>query len=355
MSLTPHRAASLVGRCIQGALSLSFALTGRRRCFVAYWKQGGNFGDDYLSLALTRYLKQMFPTLGIVHTGLDLDNQAPNKEDIVIIAGGGLWGPSGTQELDNHLYMTWMGLKSRLVIANLGIESFGGRSVSQMQAIGGKAALLSVRDSLSLSYAEQALGENAVLWAADTTYLSPIKVRRQAVARCIGVNLCGPEVENHHRAYSLAPVLEGLRALGASEYTLRAVAFSHGGGHSDYPHCRQVDPDCPATFSVEPYRRCEVFVGMRFHSVLLALQNEIPVIAINYSGKVRRLMQEYDLEDCCLEPDDPGLPRKLIALVQAMEGAGLAEKIRAGNARAEARLVLFKDGLERVVGEMSGE
>jgi len=94
---------------------------------------------------------------------------------------------------------------------------------------------------------------------------------------------------------------------------------------------------------------------MRFHSVLLALQNEVPVIAVNYSGKVRRLMREYDLEDFCLEPDDPTLPGKLAVLAQAVGAAPVAEKMRAGNERAQARLVPFKDALGRIIGKAGGD
>ncbi len=345
------RIVPLVARSVQAALTASLALAGKHRCFVAYWSHGNNFGDEYLSLALTRYLERTFPHVRVVHTALDLGSQAPGKGDTVIVAGGGLWGPSGTKELDSHLYSTWMRLKARLIVANLGIESFGGRSTAQLQALHAKAALFSVRDAQSLSFAEQALGKDAVLWGADTTYLSPMEILRQPVAHCIGVNLCGPEVENHFRDYSLTPIIEGLSALRALGHTLRAVAFSQGAAHADYPHCRRVDPDCPPSFSAEPYRQCVSFVGMRFHSVLLALQNRIPVVAINYSGKVRRLMQEYDLEDCCLEPDDPGLPRKLVALIQGMDKIQVSEKIRAGNARAEARLVPFTEELNRIMGK----
>lgn len=349
------KAGAPVRRRVRRALSLLAGLGGKRCCFVAYWEQGGNFGDDYLSQALTRYLGREYPRLRVVHTSLDLGGQIPGRDDVVIIAGGGLWGPSGTQELDQHLYAAWIGLGAPLVIANLGIESFGGRSADQMRAVGAKASLFSVRDAQSLAYAEQVLGAGAVLWGADTTYLSPVEVERRPVAGRVGVNLCGPEVEDHSRDYSLDLVLEGLEALRAAGHTLRAVAFSHRAAHSDLPHCRRADPDCPPRFSAEPYQQSEFFVGMRFHSVLLALQNEVPVIAVNYSGKVRRLMREYDLEDFCLEPDDPALPGTLAALAQAVGAAQVIEKIRAGNERAQARLVPFKDALGRVMGEAGDE
>jgi len=355
LNVRMRRAGARAGRRVRRALSFLTGLGGGRRCFVAYWEQGGNFGDDYLSQALTRYLGLAHPEMKVVHTGLDLGGQNPRRGDVVIIAGGGLWGPSGTQELDARLYAAWMGLEAPLVLANLGIESFGGRSAEQIRAIAAKAALFSVRDAQSLAYAEEALGAGAVLWGADTTYLSPVEVQRRPVAGRVGVNLCGPEVEDHSRDYSLDLVLEGLRALQAAGHTLHAVAFSHGAAHSDLPHCRRADPDCPPRFSTGPYQQSEFFVGMRFHSVLLALQNEVPVIAVNYSGKVRRLMREYDLEDFCLEPDDPTLPGKLAVLAQAVGAAPVAEKMRAGNERAQARLVPFKDALGRIIGKAGGD
>lgn len=50
---------------------------------------------------------------------------------------------------------------------------------------------------------------------------------------------------------------------------------------------------------------------MRFHSVLISLQNSIPVIVINYSDKVCRLMCEYNLDMYCLNPYKVSLSKLL--------------------------------------------
>lgn len=42
--------------------------------------------------------------------------------------------------------------------------------------------------------------------------------------------------------------------------------------------------------------RCNLILGMRLHSVILALMNQIPVVGINYDPKVKLLFQQFGLE-----------------------------------------------------------
>ena len=86
---------------------------------------------------------------------------------------------------------------------------------------------------------------------------------------------------------------------------------------------------------------------MHFHSVILALQNEVPVIAINYSDKVKRLMQEYGLAEYCLEPEEPDLSDKIISLMHDMDRSDIANRIREGNEKAQQRLVRFEKELHK--------
>ncbi len=49
---------------------------------------------------------------------------------------------------------------------------------------------------------------------------------------------------------------------------------------------------------------CDIFIGVRYHSVLISVQNNIPVLAIGYGKKTWRFMSENGLSDYCLRVED---------------------------------------------------
>jgi hypothetical protein len=330
--------------------SLVTTLTRRRRVFIATWMEGKNFGDDYLSSSLTDYMASICPGVKIVRANLHLDDFHLTPEDVLLIGGGGLWGPNGSGRLEERLYRAWMRAPGPLIVANIGIESFDSSSASQLTELSDKASLFSVRDETSWRIAADVLGEGKVLWGADNTYLHPIRVQREPVAGRLGVNLCGPEMENYRRRYPIQTIIESIRRLSACGYTVQATVFTYAGPLSDHKHCLQVDPDCPPCSSIAPYRHCELFIGMHFHSVVLALQNDVPVIAISYSDKVQRIMQEYDLGAYCLQPEDPDLFPRMFSLIRTMDKAEVIQRIRQGNERARRRLIPFARQLRMALG-----
>ena len=325
----------------------------KKRIFVATWREGKNFGDDYLSLALTGYLKCKFPDAKIVQTNLHLDNYNPTINDILIIGGGGLWGPNGSGRLESRLYSAWMNVQSKLIIANIGIESFDSSSVEQLTGLCNKAELFSLRDKTSWLIVKKVLGENKAFWAADNSYLNPIQIKREPIKGCIGVNLCGSEQEDYRKSYSIDSIIKSISKLSKLGYNIRAVVFTYEGPLSDYKYCKQIDPTCSRYFSIAPYRNCELFIGMHFHSIILALQNCVPVIAINYSDKVKRVMQEYGLGAYCLEPEDSELFDKMLSLIRTMDKGDIISRIRERNESARQRLIPFENKLQLIVEKLN--
>lgn len=49
---------------------------------------------------------------------------------------------------------------------------------------------------------------------------------------------------------------------------------------------------------------CGIFVGMRMHSLIFALKNGCPIIAIDYATKVNNLMQDIELEQFQIQMED---------------------------------------------------
>jgi hypothetical protein len=61
---------------------------------------------------------------------------------------------------------------------------------------------------------------------------------------------------------------------------------------------------CAAEFGPSLYENLDLMIGTAFHSVAFAIQAAVPVIAIAYAPKVRRLMAEVGLGEYVLEPDE---------------------------------------------------
>lgn len=335
---------------------LAARVASRRRIFVASWRQGQNYGDDYLAEAVERFLRPRCADLPIVQTNLHLDNYGLTANDILVLAGGGLWGPSGSGRLEQALYDAWVNTPAHLVVANIGIESFDPAAAPQLAALRKKAELFSVRDQESWRIAAEVLGPQGALWTADSTYLAPLRISRSPAPGCVAVNLCGPEQENFRRPYSVEPIIAAISRLRDQGCLLKGSVFRYAPSQSNYTLCRQIDPACSPTFSPEPFGQCELFIGMHFHSVLLALQNEIPVLALSYSDKVRRLMDEYGLAACCLDPGDPDIGDKISHQLQSMRAdqETLSARIRQGNSAARDRLRAFETQVERILGDPQG-
>jgi len=46
---------------------------------------------------------------------------------------------------------------------------------------------------------------------------------------------------------------------------------------------------------------CDGFIGIRYHSVLLSVQNSVPVLGISYAHKTCRFMEENELSDFVID------------------------------------------------------
>lgn len=69
--------------------------------------------------------------------------------------------------------------------------------------------------------------------------------------------------------------------------------------------------ECICYLSLMGYRKienllseCDIFIGMRMHSLIFALKGGCPVIAISYSPKAASMMQDMHLEEFLIDMDD---------------------------------------------------
>lgn len=295
------------------------------------------------------FVREVAPDARVVHANLYLDSYRTNPADLLIVGGGGVWGATGTGQLDDALYSAWMKAKCPLAIANISLETFDVKRAERLRNLGAKAAFLSFRDRESWSLARDILGDSKILWGGDTSYLRPMRLRRRPNRSLIGVNLCNPAQENLLRLKASTGIARSVSSLANQGFDLRGVAFRAGGPRPDHVFCRQVDASCPEEFSSTVFEECDAFIGMRYHSIVLAFQNLIPVIAIVCSAKVKRIMEEYSLEEYSLDPSDPDFSNRLRSAVQTVREEKVIQKIREGNRNTEARLVPVRDRLRTLI------
>ncbi len=322
------------------------------KIYVSAWTDGKNFGDDYLASAMFDYLKKNFAKrkFEVKPATLNIADIKLTENDIVIVAGGGLWGPSNTQCLEEHLYQIWNNCNAKLILANIGIESFNDKYGYQLKNIAQKAELISFRDRKSFEIATNIIKDEKIILGADTSYLNPIHIKTFPKNNVLGVNLCGPEVENNINNYNMEFIIDEINLLQESGYFVSATPFSYNDAYNDFVYCKKVDKSCKKRFSITPYKNCEIFLGMRFHSIIIALQNRIPTIAITYSDKVRRLMQEYDLNDFCIMPNE--LTKTLLLnKIQKIkrERTNILDRIKFGNSLQNNRINEFTKHLEELI------
>lgn len=292
-------------KLISASLKLFSKKHRKKRIFISAWIDGNNYGDTYLANAVYSFINKKYGnTHKIKQISLNIENNDISKNDVVIIAGGGLWGPSGTEKLSDDLYAAFMNTKAKLMIFNLGIESFNTKYVEQLNDIINKSSFISFRDIKSYSIAKQCIQSHKIILGMDSTYLCPLIVNRNPINNFICINLCGPETENNIKSWNNDAIIDNFLKLKDYGLQLKSVVFSHDKLSNDFDYCYRIDNHCENIFSSAPYEECELFIGMRFHSILIALQNNIPVIAINYSDKVKRIMSEYDLDYLCVNPEE---------------------------------------------------
>ncbi len=95
---------------------------------------------------------------------------------------------------------------------------------------------------------------------------------------------------------------------------------------------------------------CDAFIATRYHSALISIQNDIPVLAFGYGKKTVRFMSENGLSDYCIAVEDVTTER-LTACWEHLWSDRKGFREQAKKARKEARLkaAIHFDLIERVL------
>jgi polysaccharide pyruvyl transferase CsaB len=72
----------------------------------------------------------------------------------------------------------------------------------------------------------------------------------------------------------------------------------------------------------------DVVLGMRYHSVLFAMRQGVPVVGLAYDPKVRRLLRAAGAEEYAIELNEIRTPDLIARIESAMDDAGLRSRLR---------------------------
>lgn len=310
----------------------------------------GNLGDELILAAMINSLRAQKSDLTItVLSGNPKDTQKTHRVesiawedyvgivqavstcDLVILGGGGLfhdyWGvePQSilTTRHSGFAFYTSIALlasihKKKLMLSAVGVGpllSEQGRQL--MKAIAAQADLITVRDPESMQQLiSLGIPGQKISLTADAVFSLDGIAQSGSVAPnespLLGVSLRHWDVNvdpvrwQHETALALDQFLDAhptARVLfipfqRAADAFLddHSVAKSIQGSLKNKNRASILPKNAGTSARLAAISQCDLFLGMRLHSIILALMNHIPVIGIRYDPKVQALLQQFQLE-----------------------------------------------------------
>ena len=309
------------------------------------------YEEIYVNANTAEYIpkpvKQAYPNLHVLNTyqtSVFTYVRLIRRVDCIVYGGGTLYKElySTTGRGKYSVISRMMGFNvlaklfgTRLYHLNIGIGSLKtalGRWISKVAL---NAATKTVfRDEESYRYAKDTLGvaEEKIERSTDGLFISRIwqrpwhkatlRIDRKKYKNIIGVNVLSDIPDWIDRdAYMRTMRQFVLTLLDRGNYVV-FVPFQHAfnprndlrfthelfddvlAGRSGYKMLAEVPIDLASSY----LQQCDLFVGMRFHSLLLSTVNQVPFLAVAYDTKCWRFIEEASypyaikLEDLQLEP-----------------------------------------------------
>ena len=272
-----------------------------------------NYGDDRIGQALVEALHPH-------HVVFFPHNQDPPLMewfDFIVIGGGGLvWEKVGiwTSVTD------WLRKsKKPFAVVGLGINELNGTLKQDLLWMVENAKLFVVRDQKShalLDFHPQA----QVL--PDLTWMIPYPNRSSAPDnRSIALSIAS----KHPQGYDPMQWATAIHRLSES-YDIVPFSLRFGINHDSGLFRSLGFQDFFPEFSINPLYECRYLIGTRYHSVIFALQVGVPFVAVLYDDKVRRLLEDNQLQDLGVDAAQPeALHPKLEYLTQNFDS--ISERI----------------------------
>ena len=282
---------------------------------------------------IPRPIKKAYPDLHIIHTyTTTIFNYISliRSVDCIVYGGGTLYKElyASTGRSKYSVIVRMMGFNiiaklfgTKLYHLNIGIGSLKTGTGKLISRLALNAATKTVfRDQESYDYAKNTLqiNESKIEKSTDGLFVSRIwerpwhtaslRIDRKKYKNVVGVNVLSdiPDwIDRDNYIYVMRQFV--LRLLQENNYVV-FVPFQHAfNPHNDLLFTKEVFDEVlegksgykiltevPIDLVSSYLKQCDVFVGMRFHSLLLSTVNQVPFVAVAYDTKCWRFIKEID-------------------------------------------------------------
>jgi len=244
-----------------------------------------NAGDDRIQYCITRLLQG--------HTVIFLPHYLPPPKnflqtfDWILIGGGGL--------VFERIGI-WRNIKSwlrhcnaKIGVLGLGVNHTTPELLVELEALIEHCDFFYVRDQLSKALLNH---HSKVEVYPDLTWCYPLQCENIGLANGLALNL----LPCHWNPYNPKEWVNEL-----SDQTVHPFPF-HFGHYQDFDLLKEFfGESVTQEFSLQPLLKSNILIACRFHAIVFAMQLRKPFVAINYDDKVRRLLDESNLETLGLE------------------------------------------------------
>jgi polysaccharide pyruvyl transferase WcaK-like protein len=258
---------------------------------VIGWWNNGNQGDFAILSNITQALAPQHVVPIDVPFLLTPDEIARlNQLDFLIFGGGGLLTTSPAVPFDT--FDAWGDrLNTAIGIVGLGVDEVKPEHQRAVRQLLDRAVFAFARDITS----RELLRHPKVQVMPDVTFYQPCTTTPHPIASAQPV--CGVNL----RSLSSAEREQWIATLQSLPVHLRGVSLASYSAFEELEILRAIDPQVSSAFADDAYQSLDLMIGTAFHSVIFAIQAGVPIIAISYAPKVKRLMVELGLADYSLE------------------------------------------------------
>ncbi|MCB0334287.1 MAG: polysaccharide pyruvyl transferase family protein, partial [Bdellovibrionales bacterium] len=257
------------------------------------------------------------------------------KSDIALICDGiifgkNLWNPAFNFLITLIFLVPWAKLTGcKVVCYSCGIgpfPSFWSRLFARWVINGSDLVIMRENDSKAL--AEEIGVTKPIEVTGDAAFLNPVSSPERAIEICkeegisldrpiLGINVTKyidswlkPEERISDKSVFLSELAEGLRLFASDEKDpVQFVLFCTQPMDEPFTYelASQIDAKVVHNSKYLSHdiqsvmQRCELLIGMRFHSLVLASAVEAPIVGLIYAPKVRGFMRLLDCEEFGLE------------------------------------------------------
>lgn len=289
------------------------------------WYGHNNAGDERIKFCLNHFLMSLGGIKNIDFFDLHeyaikgATNQFDHY-DLVIVGGGGLI-------LSHYNYHDFiLGIKTKLITIGISVETeLKGNPKKFAIALLEKSKVFLVRDNASYEKLKKIDINDKVQVSTDLTFLHPYDISNIYEENNIGINLMAktkclpwmlkyivfvsrfvnnfsPKTIDFSCLIKYAQTLSNILPipLYCVEQSFNVAEYQM----NDIKYLKKYFENVPSFFNHSEIDRCKIFISMRLHGLIFAVQKGIPILAFSIYPKQIHFIRDVGIENCLVNTDE---------------------------------------------------